>query len=92
MLAPVLARLERSGLLLATEKEQFVPGRDPAGILLADILDAVRTLQIGPMTIEVHRLSNTSEVMREVEAAVRERLGTQSLKDLIAAKMIAASS
>jgi len=87
VLAPVLARLERSGLLLATEKEQFVPGRDPAGILLADILDAVRTLQIGPMTIEVHRLSNTSEVMREVEAAVRERLGTQSLKDLIAAKI-----
>src|ERR1700734_2668048 len=33
-LAPVLARLERGGLILATEKEQFVPGRDPAGILL----------------------------------------------------------
>ena len=29
-LAPVLARLERAGLLVVTEKEQLVPGRDPA--------------------------------------------------------------
>src|ERR1700730_1672876 len=30
-LAPVLACLERGGLIVATEKEQFVPGRDPEG-------------------------------------------------------------
>jgi membrane protein len=83
-LAPVLARLERGGLIVATEKEQFVPGRDPAGILLADILHAVRTLQISRLTIDVHRLSNAAQVMGEVEAAMRERLGSQSLKDLIA--------
>src|SRR5580704_13321502 len=46
-LAPVLARLERSGLIAVTEKEQFVPGRGPEAILLADILDAVRTLHVG---------------------------------------------
>ena len=85
-LAPVLARLERGGLIVATEKEQFVPGRDPGGILLADILDAVRTLQIGRSTIEVRRVTTAAQVMREVETAMRERLGTQSLKDLIAAK------
>jgi membrane protein len=83
-LAPVLARLERGGLIVATENEQFVPGRDPAGILLADILHAVRTLQIGRLTIAVHRVSNAAQVMGEVEAAMRERLGSQSLKDLIA--------
>src|SRR5258708_26295063 len=32
-LAPVLARLERAGLIVATEDELFVPGRDPEGIL-----------------------------------------------------------
>jgi membrane protein len=85
-LAPVLARLERSGLIVATEKEQFVPGRDPEGILLADIVDAVRTLQIGRLTIEVHGVTTAAQVMREAETAVRERLGTRSLKDLIAAK------
>src|SRR5450631_535239 len=85
-LAPVLARLERGGLIVATEKEQYVPGRDPAGILLADILEAVRTLQIARLTIEVHRVNAGARVMREVEAAMRERLGARSLKDLIAAE------
>ena len=85
-LVPVLARLERAGLIVATEKELFVPGREPGGILLADIVDAVRTLQIGRLTIEVHGAASAAQVMREMEAAVRERLGTRSLKDLIAAK------
>jgi membrane protein len=84
-LAPVLARLERAGLIVATEKELFVPGRDPEGILLADIVHAVRTLQIGRLTIEVRGVAAAAEVMREVEAAVRGRLGTRSLKDMIAA-------
>jgi membrane protein len=85
-LVPVLARLERAGLIVATEKELFVPGREPEGILLADIVDAVRTLQVGRLTIEVHAAASADQVMRELEAAVRERLGTRSLKDLIAAK------
>ena len=85
-LAPVLARLERGGLILATEKEQFVPGRAPESILLADILDAVRTLRIGRLPVEVHRVSAVARVMSEVETSARERLGTQSLKELIAAK------
>jgi len=85
-LAPVLARLERAGLIVATEKEHFVPGRDPEGILLADIVDAVRTLQIVRLTIEVRAVATAAQVMREVEAAVRERLGARSLKDLIAAE------
>jgi membrane protein len=85
-LAPVLARLERGGLILATEKEQFVPGRDPAGILLTDILDAVRNLQIGRLTVEVRPVPAAVQVMGGVESAMRRELGTQSLKDLIAAK------
>jgi membrane protein len=85
-LAPVLARLERSGLIVATEKEQFLPGRDPAGILLADIMDTVRTLQIGRSTIELQQVTCAAQVLRQVETAMRERLGTQSLKDLIEAE------
>ncbi len=85
-LAPVLARLERAGLIVATEKELFVPGRDPEGILLADIVDAVRTLQIGRLTTEVHPVASAVQLMSEVQTAMRERLGTRSLKDLIVAK------
>jgi membrane protein len=85
-LAPVLARLERGGLIIATEKEQFLPGRDPEGILLADIVEVVRTTQIGRLTIEMHPVKIATQVMREVETALRECLGKQSLKDLITAK------
>jgi membrane protein len=85
-LSPVVARLERARLIVATEKELFVPGRDPESILLADIVDAARSLQIGRLTIEVHGVGTATQVMREAETAVRERLGTRSLKDLIAAQ------
>jgi membrane protein len=85
-LAPVLARLERGGLIVATEQEQFLPGRDPAGILLADILDAVRVLQTGRLAIDVHPVTAVVNVMSEVEIAIRERLGARSLRDFIAAK------
>jgi hypothetical protein len=34
----------------------------------------------------VRAVATAAQVMHEVEAAVRERLGTRSLKDLIAAK------
>jgi membrane protein len=85
-LAPVLARLERGGLILATEKEQFVPGRESAGILLTDILDAVRNLQIGRLKVEVRPVAAAVQVMSGVESAMRQQLGTQSLKDLIASK------
>ena len=85
-LASVLARLERGGLLVATEREQFVPGRDPESILLVDILAAVRSVHIGRFAIEVHQVATVSQVMREVETAIVERLGSRSLKDFIAAK------
>jgi membrane protein len=84
-LAPVLARLERSELIVATDKDHFVPGRGPESILLSDIVDTVRTLQINRLTVEVRPVPSAVRVMKEVETAVRERLGTRSLKDLIAA-------
>jgi membrane protein len=85
-LAPVLACLERGGMLIATEKEQFVPGRNPDGILLADILEAVRMMQTGRLMIGLHSVKAAARVMREVETAMREQLGTRSLNDLIAPK------
>jgi len=84
-LAPVLACLERSGLLIATEKEQFVPGRDLAAIQLINVIDAVRTRHAGRLSIDVHGVPSASQVMNEVEAAIHQKLTGQSLKDLIAA-------
>jgi membrane protein len=85
-LAPVLARLERGGLIMATEEEQLVPGRDPERILLSDVLDALRNLPIGRLTVEAHGVAAVTQVMCDAESAMRERLGKRSLKDLIVAR------
>jgi membrane protein len=84
-LAPVLACLERGGLIVATEKEQFLPARDLTGIRLISVVDAVRTRPPGRVMIDVRPVPSAVLVMSEVEAAIRKQLGEQSLKDFIAA-------
>jgi membrane protein len=83
-LAPVLACLERGGLIVATEKEQFLPGRELDAIQLINIIDAVRTRQPGRLMIDMRSVPSATLVMGEVEAAIRGQLGEQSLKELIA--------
>jgi membrane protein len=83
-LTPVLACLERGGLIVATEKEQFLPARDVGSIRLIDVIDAVRTRHPGRLMIEVRPLPAAARVMSEVETAIETRLASKSLKDLIA--------
>jgi membrane protein len=87
-LAPVLACLERAGLLIATEKEQFVPGRDLGGIRLLDVIDAVRTRQAGRLMIDMRPVASATGVMSDVEGAIESRLGRRTLRDLIDAGAI----
>ena len=82
-LAPVLACLERGGLIVATEKEEFIPARDLAGISLVNVIDAIRTRHPGRLLIEMDSLAAAAQVMNEVETAIRAELGDQTLKDWI---------
>ena len=82
-LAPVLSCLEKAGLIIATEKEQFVPGGDLAGIELINVIDAIRTRQSGRLHIGLNPIASAAQVMSLVEDAIRERLAGRSLKDLI---------
>jgi membrane protein len=82
-LAPVLACLERGGLIVATEKEEFLPARDLAGIRLIDIIDAVRTRHPGRLMIDIDSLPPAAQVMNDVETAIREKLDDRTLKDWI---------
>jgi len=77
--------LERGGLILVTEKEQFVPARDVAGIRIIDIIEAVRSRQTGRLQLDMKSQPCASEIMQEVDAAIRDKLSARSLKDLIAA-------
>jgi membrane protein len=87
--APVMSALERGGLVVATEHEQFVPARDPAGIWLSDILEVVRTLHAGRLAVAIHSVGPAVSILDGVEAAARQTLHQRSLKDLIAAEAAA---
>jgi membrane protein len=82
-IAPVMASLERGGLLVATEQEQFVPGKDPASIGLADILAAVRTQHAGRLAVTLRSVGPAVSILDAVEAAARQTMQQRSLKELI---------
>lgn len=82
-LGPAVAALERRGLLVATESEQLMPGRDLASIELAEILDAVRNDSDGPHSMQGRCLAPADAVAREADAAIKASLGGRTLKDLV---------
>ncbi len=83
-MAPVLDCLEEAGLIATTEREQLLPGRATEGITLAAVIDAVRTCKTGESTLAGRPVAPAARVMTEVDAAMRQKLGSRSLKDLIA--------
>jgi membrane protein len=86
-LAPVIGSLERAGLIVATESENFRPGRDPKDIRIASIIEAVRASQSGGHLAPAGRAAApAARVMREVEIALEQSLGDRSLEELIAAE------
>jgi len=80
-LAPILASLSRSGLIVATDREEFVPGRDADGIKILTVLEALRA----PQGVPFHEraLEPVASVLAKVETATRRELGELTLKDLI---------
>jgi membrane protein len=84
VVAPIVDCLEEAGLIVATEQEQFVPGRDPAGIALSEIFDAVRALHGGRLAIAIRDLGPPVAMLNAIESAMRQPLQSESLKDLIA--------
>jgi membrane protein len=85
-LAPVLRCLEENGLILATEGEQFVPGRDIASIRIAEIFEVIRVLHSGRLAIAIRKIAPAVELLDEVESAMEKPLKDRTLKDFIAAK------
>jgi membrane protein len=82
-LAPVVDALEAKGLLVATDAEVWLPGRDPANIGLGDILDAIRNDHAGPKLNRIRSIVSAVNVARAVDAAVKEAVQGTTLKDLV---------
>jgi membrane protein len=85
-LAPVLRCLESNGLILATEKEQFVPGRDIAAIGLSEIFEVVRALHSGRLAVAIRSVAPAVALLNEVEASMEAPLKSRTLKDLVTTK------
>jgi membrane protein len=84
-LAPVVASLEKAGLIVATKSEHLQPGRDPKDIRIASIIEAVRAPQSGQRAPAGRGAAPAARVMKEVEAALARSLGDRSLQELITA-------
>jgi membrane protein len=83
-IAPLLAALEKTGLLAATDREQFVPGLDPESIPISAIISALRSPSIGRSAPPFRAAAAAAKVMSRIDAALERELGERSLKDLIA--------
>jgi len=84
---PVLNRLVAANLLSRTSKDELYPQRDPAGITLQDIINAVRD----PQVIDVFTLGKWPESVRAVsrgmDDALDTELGDRNIYDLLDANV-----
>ena len=79
---PIVQCLQRAGLLVATGQQQFVPGREPGMIQLAEIIEAIRAPHNG-RAIALRNIGPPAALLREIESAMRENLKNRSLQDLL---------
>lgn len=82
-LGTVTRSLESAGLLVATEDETWVPGRDPAEMTLADIVDAARRHHGGEPRVRVRGTRLADEHAAEIDDAIHQRFKGKTLHDLL---------
>jgi membrane protein len=86
-LATVIDSLEKAGLVTLTEDEDVLPARDLEGIGLQDVLNAVRDeRQYETWLLWRARTEPAADAVADaVDAAIRERVGGMTLRELAGA-------
>jgi membrane protein len=82
-LAPVAIALEEQGLLLTTDRENLVPGREMSRVMLRDILDVVRIEGETGSTADPTWSETISSLGGQLDIAVNEVVTGKSLADLV---------
>ena len=82
-LAPLIRRLEASGLILVAEDDRLVPGRDLGAIALTDILDAVRSDHGDHAMKHIRSVAAADAIATTATNAMRASLKETTLKELI---------
>jgi membrane protein len=80
---PVLGGLEQAGLLMATENEDLVPGREMSRIRLRDILDVVRVRGETGSHREPRWATAIDSLAADIDNAVAGTIGDKTLSVLL---------
>ena len=83
LLTPVADRLVAAGLLARTDKDQLYPQRDPDGIQLKSVIDAVRDDQSTDIFPGGHWPQQVIDIVDRMESAMEESLSNRSLYALL---------
>ena len=82
-LGPLITSLENAGLIVGTDDERLVPGRDLSAIMLAEIVDAVRRDTRNPRVPRIRCAGPAEQLAREADEALRNSLAGKTLWDLV---------
>jgi len=82
-LAPVAGALESAGLLLTTEKEDLLPGREMSRIKLQEILDVVRVKGETGSHQDPNWSTTINALGTDLDSAVAKAVGDRTLSDLL---------
>jgi membrane protein len=85
LVSRAIADLEAAALLVSTEHEGLIPGRDLSKIYLVDVLNVARAHSLTPGGAELSAPAAVSVVCTEVEDSWQRQLGERTLRDLVAA-------
>jgi membrane protein len=83
LLSPVIRSLESAGLIVATEDERLIPGRDMSEIDLNQIVDAARRHHAGEPALHVRGTPEAERLTTVIELALRERLEGRTLREVV---------
>jgi membrane protein len=81
--AQIGSALEKSGLLIATEDDEFVPARDVSRITVQEILDVARNQRSGHSPARGLQLPSVDRLSDSLEQALRECCAGRTLRDLL---------
>ena len=82
-LKPVIQSLESNKLLVTTDDEQYLPGRDPGTILLTEIFDALRQEAYLPDAPDSSNETVPDAVIRTAAEAFNRSTGNRTLAEML---------
>ena len=82
-IAQIGGTLEKAGLLIVTEDDEFVPGRDIGRITLQEIVEVARNQRSGHSAARGLQIPAVERLSDSLEKAWRDMCNTRTLRDLL---------